>query len=73
MMQDIFSRHLDIPEGNVRVIARDVGGSFGIKVHVYADEMATAALAVMLKPALSRCLTDSTQAARTHKKQAYIE
>ncbi len=49
MMQDIFSRHLNIPEGNVRVIAKDVGGSFGIKVHVYADEMATAALAVMLK------------------------
>ena len=44
MMQDIFSRHLDIPEGNVRVIAKDVGGSYGIKVHVYADEMATAAL-----------------------------
>src|SRR5687767_5418798 len=49
MMQDIFSRHLDIPEANVRVIAKDVGGSFGIKVHVYADEMATAALSVMLR------------------------
>ncbi|MFY9314980.1 MAG: xanthine dehydrogenase family protein molybdopterin-binding subunit [Burkholderiales bacterium] len=49
MMQDIFSRHLDIPEGNVRVIARDVGGSYGIKVHVYPDEMATAALSVMLR------------------------
>jgi aerobic carbon-monoxide dehydrogenase large subunit len=49
MMQDIFSRHLDIPEGNVRVIAKDVGGSFGIKVHVYADEMAAAALSVMLR------------------------
>src|SRR5687767_2457897 len=49
MMQDIFSRHLNIPEGNVRVIAKDVGGSFGIKVHVYADEMATAALSVMLR------------------------
>jgi carbon-monoxide dehydrogenase large subunit len=49
MMQDIFSRHLDIPEGNVRVIAKDVGGSYGIKVHVYADEMATAALSVMLR------------------------
>ena len=49
MMQDIISRHLDIPEGNVRVIARDVGGSYGIKVHVYPDEMATAALSVMLK------------------------
>ena len=49
MMQDIFSRHLNIPEANVRVISKDVGGSFGIKVHVYADEMATAALSVMLR------------------------
>ena len=37
------------PEANVRVIAKDVGGSYGIKVHVYADEMATAALSVMLR------------------------
>jgi len=49
MMQDIFSRHLDIPEASVRVIAKDVGGSYGIKVHVYPDEMATAALSVMLR------------------------
>src|SRR2546423_11118781 len=49
MMQDIFSRHLNIPEANVRVITRDVGGSYGIKVHVYPDEMATAALSVMLR------------------------
>ncbi|HLX81042.1 MAG TPA: molybdopterin cofactor-binding domain-containing protein, partial [Burkholderiales bacterium] len=49
MMQDIISRHLGIPEANVRVITRDVGGSFGIKVHVYPDEMATAALSVMLR------------------------
>ena len=49
MMQDIFSRHLGIPEANVRVIAKDIGGAFGIKVHVYPDEMATAALSVMLR------------------------
>ena len=49
MMQDIFSRHLGIPEGSVRVISKDVGGSFGIKVHVYADEMATAAISVILR------------------------
>ncbi len=49
MMQDVFSRHLGIPESNVRVICKDVGGSFGIKVHVYPDEMATAALSVMLR------------------------
>jgi len=49
MMQDIFSRHLGIPEAAVRVITKDVGGSYGIKVHVYPDEMATAALSVMLR------------------------
>ncbi len=49
MMQDIFSRHLNIPEANVRVIAKDIGGSYGIKVHVYADEMATAAISVILR------------------------
>ncbi len=48
MMQHIFAVHLGVPEGNVRVVCQDVGGSFGIKVHVYADEMATAALAKML-------------------------
>ena len=49
MMQDIFSRHLNIPEANVRVITKDVGGSYGIKVHVYPDEVAAAAISVMLK------------------------
>lgn len=49
MMQDIISRHLGIPESNVRIVCKDVGGSFGIKVHVYPDEMATAALSVMLR------------------------
>src|SRR3954463_575308 len=49
MMQDIFSRHLGIPEANVRVITKDIGGAFGIKVHVYPDEMATAAISVMLR------------------------
>ena len=49
MMQDIFSKHLNIPESSVRVICKDVGGSYGIKVHVYPDEMATAAISVMLR------------------------
>ena len=49
MMQDIVARHLDIPAANVRVICRDVGGSFGIKVHIYPDEMATVALSMLLR------------------------
>jgi carbon-monoxide dehydrogenase large subunit len=48
MMQHIFAAHIGVPEGNVRVICKDVGGSFGIKVHVYADEMATVAISKML-------------------------
>jgi carbon-monoxide dehydrogenase large subunit len=31
------------------VITKDIGGAFGIKVHVYPDEMATAAISVMLR------------------------
>ena len=33
----------------MRVLTKDVGGSFGIKVHTYADEMATVALSKLLK------------------------
>lgn len=49
MMQNLFAKHLGLEEQNVRVVCRDVGGSFGIKVHTYADEMATCALSVMLR------------------------
>src|SRR5579862_2211553 len=49
MMQNLFAKHLGLEENQVRVLTKDVGGSFGIKVHTYADEMATAALAKLLK------------------------
>jgi carbon-monoxide dehydrogenase large subunit len=48
-MQNLFAKHLDLAEHQVRVITKDVGGSFGIKVHTYADEMATVALSKLLK------------------------
>jgi carbon-monoxide dehydrogenase large subunit len=49
MMQNLFAKHLDLAEAQVRVITKDVGGSFGIKVHTYADEMAAVALSKLLK------------------------
>jgi carbon-monoxide dehydrogenase large subunit len=49
MMQNLFAKHLDLQEHQVRVVTKDVGGSFGIKVHTYADEMATVALSKLLK------------------------
>ena len=49
MMQNLFAKHLGLEEQQVRVITKDVGGSFGIKVHTYADEMATVALSKLLR------------------------
>jgi carbon-monoxide dehydrogenase large subunit len=48
MMQGVFAKQLRMAEGDVRVICKDVGGSFGIKVHVYPDEIAVAAMARIL-------------------------
>ena len=51
MMQGVFAQQLGLPEGDVRVICGDVGGSYGIKVHVYPDEVAVAVIArIMGRP-----------------------
>jgi len=51
MIQTVLAQHLGLGESHVRVICPDVGGSYGIKVHVYPDEVATAAIAkVMARP-----------------------
>src|SRR6185437_11708295 len=49
MVQSIAALHLGLRERQVRVLCKDVGGSFGIKVHIYADEMATYALSKLLR------------------------
>lgn len=49
MMQAVLAKHLGFEEENVNVIAADVGGSFGIKIHTYGDEIATAAAARLLR------------------------
>ena len=48
MLQEVFAQHLRLPLSAVRVICRDVGGSYGIKVHVYPDEMAVVTIAKIL-------------------------
>jgi aerobic carbon-monoxide dehydrogenase large subunit len=49
MVQNIAALHLGLSESQVRVVCKDVGGSFGIKVHIYADEMAVYALSKLLR------------------------
>ncbi|MEH6526845.1 MAG: xanthine dehydrogenase family protein molybdopterin-binding subunit [Sneathiella sp.] len=48
MSKNLFAKHLGLDENRVRVICKDVGGSFGIKLHTYSDEMTAGALSVML-------------------------
>ena len=49
MMQDLYCRQFGLSESDVHVICKDVGGSFGIKVHAYPDDFATVGLAMMLE------------------------
>ncbi|MGI9478407.1 MAG: xanthine dehydrogenase family protein molybdopterin-binding subunit [Hyphomicrobiaceae bacterium] len=46
--QDLYARLLGLPEHKVRVICPDVGGAFGLKHHLYADELVACAAAVIL-------------------------
>ena len=48
MIQAVFARTLGIPEHNVRIVAADVGGSFGLKIHTFGDEVATTAASIKL-------------------------
>lgn len=46
--QDIYARHFGLPDNKVRVVAPDVGGSFGMKLHLYNEEMAAVAATLLL-------------------------
>jgi carbon-monoxide dehydrogenase large subunit len=46
--QDIYARHFGIRESRVRVVAPDIGGSFGMKLHVYHEDMAVVGLSILL-------------------------
>ena len=48
MIETVFARTLGVPEHKVRIIAPDVGGSFGLKIHTFGDEIAATAAAIKL-------------------------
>jgi carbon-monoxide dehydrogenase large subunit len=54
-MQDVFSRHLKIPEHKVRVTAPDIGGGFGMKLNLYTDEVAVVAASMLLGRPIKFC------------------
>ena len=46
-MRAVYADCLGLAEQDVRVVTPDVGGGFGVKLHVYDDEMAVCAAAVV--------------------------
>jgi carbon-monoxide dehydrogenase large subunit len=46
-MRAAIAECLGLPEHDVRVLTPDVGGGFGVKLHVYGDEMAVCAASVL--------------------------
>jgi carbon-monoxide dehydrogenase large subunit len=77
MMQYLFAKHLGLPEADVRVRVPDMGGGFGLKIHIYGDEMATAALSMMLERPVKH-IADRTESfvsdthARDHQVRARL-
>lgn len=54
-MQDVFSQHFGIPEHKVKVIAPDIGGGFGMKLNLYAEELAVVAASIRLGRPVKYC------------------
>jgi carbon-monoxide dehydrogenase large subunit len=48
MLQSTFAELLGLRESNVRILTDEVGGAFGMKAHVYPDELATCVASMLL-------------------------
>jgi carbon-monoxide dehydrogenase large subunit len=76
-MRAVLSAQLKLDEHRVRVIVPDVGGAFGIKLHVYDDEIAVAA-ATMIVGRPVKFVSDRLEAftsdvhARSHQVKASL-
>lgn len=47
-MRAIYAELLGLSEADIRVVVPDVGGAFGVKLHLYDDEIAVVAASVLL-------------------------
>jgi aerobic carbon-monoxide dehydrogenase large subunit len=47
-MREVFAEQLGLNPEDVRIVVKEVGGGFGLKLHAFADEMAVAAIATLV-------------------------
>jgi carbon-monoxide dehydrogenase large subunit len=75
--RNVFAKQLGLAESDVRIICPDLGGGFGLKLHTYADEIATAAISKIIPRPIKFC-ADRLEAfvsdihARGHRVKAKI-
>lgn len=53
--RNVFAKQLGLAEADVRIICPDLGGGFGLKLHLYADELATAAISKIIHRPVKFC------------------
>ena len=76
-MRALMAQIFGLRETDVRVITPDVGGAFGVKLHVYDDEMAAVAAAILLGQPV-KFISDRFEAfnsdvhARSHRVRAQL-
>jgi len=73
-LRSVLAASLGLPETRVRVIAPDVGGGFGLKTHVFPEELAVAAAARLLGRPVKWIETRREQlAAAAHAREQRVE
>jgi len=74
LAQSVYARLFDIPEHSVRVVAPDVGGAFGLKMHIYPDERAIIAASKLLgRPVKYTADRQESLLADAHTREAEID
>jgi carbon-monoxide dehydrogenase large subunit len=68
IVRNMVAELLDLPEGSVRVIAPDVGGGFGVKAVLYAEDVALCLIAMAMPGVPVKWVEDRVEhlAAATH-------
>jgi carbon-monoxide dehydrogenase large subunit len=73
IIKRMLAEVLSFPEDRLRVVAPDVGGGFGSKLHLYPEEVLVAALAVRLRRAVKWTATRSEDFTATNHGRDHVQ
>jgi carbon-monoxide dehydrogenase large subunit len=73
IIKRMLAEVLSFPEERLRVVAPDVGGGFGSKLHLYPEEVLVTALAIRLRRAVKWTATRSEDFAATNHGRDHVQ